>query len=51
MDPEKWSKFDENSSKEQVMEILAAVVSNFNDGINGILNGIWFDLYRMGVYI
>ena len=36
MDPEKWSRFDENASKEQVMELLAAVVSNCDEGLNGM---------------
>lgn len=35
MDPEKWSRFDENASKEQVMDILAAVVSDCDEGLNG----------------
>lgn len=36
MDPEKWSRFDENASKEQIMELLAAVVSNCDEGLNGM---------------
>ena len=36
MDPEKWSRFDENASKEEVMEFPAAVVSNCDEGLNGM---------------
>ena len=51
MDPEKWSRLDENASKEEVMEFPAAVVSNCDEGLNGMKTDCWTDLYRMGVYI
>ena len=51
MDPEKWSRFDENASKEQIMELLAAVVSNCDEGLNGMKTDCWTDLYRMEINI
>ena len=51
MDPEKWSRFDENASKEQVMDILAAVVSDCDEGLNGRKIEFIFYWHRLGVYI